>query len=274
MIAFPHCKINLGLSILAKRADGYHELETVFYPVGLNDIVEIIRASETDAPPIQFSSTGLEVPGDTTNNLCVKAYQLLKADFPSIPAVKIHLHKNVPMGAGLGGGSSDGTAVLKTLNEMFNLGLTQAQLTNYALQLGSDCPFFVLDKPAHAIGRGELLTPINCDLSNYKIALVHPGVHISTAWAFQQLMPHIKTKTIATIVMQPIETWKHELVNDFEAPIFLAHPMLENIKLFLYEQGAIYASMSGSGSSLFGIFPKDHPFSTHPFDSNLRIDWI
>ncbi len=274
MIAFPHCKINLGLSIIAKRADGYHELETVFYPVGLNDIVEIVRASDANATPIQFSSTGLSVPGDSTNNLCVKAYHLLKADFPNIPSVKIHLHKNVPMGAGLGGGSSDGTAVLKILNALFNLALSQAQLLAYALQLGSDCPFFVLDKPAHATGRGESLTPILCDLSNYTIALVHPGVHISTAWAFQQLTPHVKQKSVATIVLQPIETWKQALVNDFEAPIFLAHPLLEHIKSFLYDQGALYASMSGSGSSLFGIFPKDQQFSAHPFDSTLRIDWI
>jgi len=274
MIAFPHCKINLGLSITAKRVDGYHELETVFYPVVLNDVVEIIRATNADAPPIQFSTTGLDVPGDTTNNLCVKAYQLLKADFPSIPSVKIHLHKNIPMGAGLGGGSSDGTAVLKVLNELFNLALSQAQLIQYALQLGSDCPFFVLDKPTHATGRGECLTPISCDLFNYTIALIHPGIHVSTAWAFQQLTPHAKQKSIANIVMQPIQTWKEELVNDFEAPIFLAHPLLGNIKSFLYEQGAIYASMSGSGSSLFGIFPKDHKFTTHPFDVKLRIDWI
>ncbi|MFM2439998.1 MAG: hypothetical protein RLZ16_997, partial [Bacteroidota bacterium] len=248
MIQFPNCKINLGLSIIAKRTDGYHELETVFYPVGLKDIVEVVRASDLSAP-VEFTSTGIEVPGEIANNLCVKAYELLKAAYPALPAVKIHLHKHIPMGAGLGGGSSDATAVLKLLNQVFNLSLTQAQLINYAAQLGSDCPFFVLDTPCHATGRGEILNPIQLDLSNYSIALIHPGVHIATSWAFQQLAPHEKEKSIATIIAQDIETWKKELVNDFEAPIFLAHPYLAELKEMLYKEGAIYASMSGSGSS-------------------------
>ena len=156
MIAFPNCKINLGLSIIAKRADGYHALETVFYPVALQDMLEIIHSDNT-AKDIIFSNTGIDIPGDETQNLCVKAYHLLKKDFPTIPAVKMHLHKKIPMGAGLGGGSSDGTAVLKLLNQQFNLKLNSTQLVNYAAQLGSDCPFFVYDHPCHATGRGEIL---------------------------------------------------------------------------------------------------------------------
>jgi 4-diphosphocytidyl-2-C-methyl-D-erythritol kinase len=245
----------------------------VFYPVGLKDIVEVVRASDLSAP-VEFTSTGIEVPGEIANNLCVKAYELLKAAYPALPAVKIHLHKHIPMGAGLGGGSSDATAVLKLLNQVFNLSLTQAQLINYAAQLGSDCPFFVLDTPCHATGRGEILNPIQLDLSNYSIALIHPGVHIATSWAFQQLAPHEKEKSIATIIAQDIETWKQELVNDFEVPIFSAHPYLAEIKEMLYSQGAIYASMSGSGSSLFGIFPKGHVFSNQQLSDKFSIDWI
>ena len=273
MIAFPHCKINLGLSIIAKRADGYHDLETVFYPVALNDMVEIIHSDDT-ATDIQFSHTGLDIPGAESNNLCIKAYHLLKKDFPSIPAIKMHLHKHIPMGAGLGGGSSDGSAVLKLINSQFNLGLNIQQLNNYAAQLGSDCPFFIYDNACHAKGRGELLAPYPCNLSDYTIVLVHPGIHISTAWAFGQLNPGAKEKSIATIVAQPIETWKEELINDFEAPIFIAHPLLSEIKSQLYQQGAIYASMSGSGSSLFGIFPKGNNPLKFSFENNFRTDFI
>ena len=273
MIAFPHCKINLGLSIVAKRADGYHEIETVFYPVALQDMVEIVHSNHA-ATDIQFSHTGLAIPGDESNNLCIKAYHLLKKDFPSIPAVKMHLHKHIPMGAGLGGGSSDGSAVLKLLNQQFNIGLSEAQLVAYAAQLGSDCPLFIYNNACHATGRGEILTPTPCNLSDYTIVLVHPGIHISTGWAFGQLTPGAKQKSVATIVAQPIETWKEELINDFEAPIFIAHPSLAEIKAQLYQQGAIYASMSGSGSSLFGIFPKGNSALNLSFDPTIRIDVI
>lgn len=273
MIAFPNCKINLGLSIVAKRADGYHELETVFYPVGLQDMVELIHSNEPDTS-VQFTHTGLAIPGDASQNLCIKAYELLKKDFPNLPKVKIHLHKHIPMGAGLGGGSSDGTAVLSLLNTQFNLGLHTHQLIDYAAQLGSDCPFFVHNTACLATGRGEILQPIALDLSNYQFVLVHPGIHVSTAWAFGQLYPHTKSTPIAEIITQPIETWRNVLVNDFEAPLFEAHPLLANIKAQLYQQGAVYASMSGSGSSLFGIFPKTTSLSIQDFDTRLRIDII
>ena len=269
MIQFPNCKINLGLSILAKRADGYHELETVFYPIAISDALEILPAFN-----LTLTQTGIAVPGDPAQNLCLKAYHLLKKDFPQLPEVKMHLQKNIPMGAGLGGGSSDGTSALIILNQMFSLGLNEHQLIDYASQLGSDCPFFVYNKACHASGRGEILTPINLDLSNYQFLLVHPGVHIATAWAFQQLNPNTKSESIRSIIQKPITDWKNTLINDFETPVFKAEPKLSVIKNQLYQLGAIYASMSGSGSSLFGIFPKDHFNNTPSIEHALRIDLI
>jgi len=269
MIQFPNCKINLGLSILTKRADGYHEIETVFYPIAVSDALEILPA-----PDLTLTQTGIAVPGDPAQNLCLKAYHLLKKDFPQLPAVQMHLHKNIPMGAGLGGGSSDGTSALLILNQQFSLGLNDSQLIDYASQLGSDCPFFVYNKACHAKGRGEILTPIALDLSNYQFLLVHPGKHISTAWAFQQLNPHTKTESLQSIIEKPITDWKNTLINDFEAPVFKAEPTLSNIKAQLYQIGAIYASMSGSGSSLFGIFPKGHFNDTPSIDHVMRIDLI
>ena len=269
MIQFPNCKINLGLSILAKRADGYHELETVFYPISVSDALEILPADS-----LTMTQSGIAVPGDPAQNLCLKAYHLLKKDFPQLPAVQIHLHKNIPMGAGLGGGSSDGTAALVILNQQFSLGLNDQQLIDYASQLGSDCPFFVYNKACHATGRGEILTPIALDLSNYQFLLVHPGVHIATAWAFQQLNPHTKSESIQSIIEKPISDWKNDLINDFEAPVFKAEPKLSVIKDQLYQLGAIYASMSGSGSSLFGIFPKGHFNDAPSIEHALRIDLV
>jgi 4-diphosphocytidyl-2-C-methyl-D-erythritol kinase len=280
MIQFSACKINLGLSILEKRTDGFHALETVFYPVALHDIVEIVpeklagKENSNTINGVAFSHTGISIPGEASNNLCVKAYHLLKADYPHISDVKIHLHKNIPMGAGLGGGSADGTTVLILLNQLFELKLTQKQLLDYAAKLGSDCPFFIFDEACHATGRGEILNPIAIDLSNYTIALIHPGIHIATPWAFQQLSPCVKEKSILSIIKQPIETWKAELINDFEAPVFKAHPSLEAFKNNLYEQGAIYASMSGSGSSLFGIFPKGTKIESPTAGTSIRVDHI
>ncbi len=269
MIQFPNCKINLGLSILAKRADGYHELETVFYPIAVSDALEILPAAN-----LTMTQSGIAVPGDPAQNLCLKAYHLLKKDFPNLTAVQIHLHKNIPMGAGLGGGSSDGTAALIILNQQFSLGLNDQQLIDYASQLGSDCPFFVHNKACHATGRGEILTPIHLDLSNYQFLLVHPGVHIATAWAFQQLNPHTKSESIQSIIEKPITDWKNSLINDFEAPVFKAEPTLSAIKDQLYQLGAIYGSMSGSGSSLFGIFPKGHFNQAPSIEHAMRIDLI
>jgi 4-diphosphocytidyl-2-C-methyl-D-erythritol kinase len=273
MIQFPHCKINLGLSILEKRKDGFHNLETVFYPVSLEDMIEILPHPNT-AKEVIFTSSGIEVPGNDADNLCVKAYQLLKKDFPNLPPIKMHLHKVIPMGAGLGGGSSDATAVVKMINQLFSLQLHEDSLLQYTAQLGSDCPFFLYHQASHATGRGEILSPLKLSLNQYQIVLVHPPISISTAWAFQQIQPCSKNKKIIEIIQQPIATWKHELINDFEAPILAAHSIMQDIKLELYEKGAIYASMSGSGSSFFGIFEKTNSNPKFSFRDKMQIHII
>jgi len=227
----------------------------VFYPVGIKDVLEIIH-QHNETTEVELTCTGLSIDGNTSNNLCVKAYHLLKKDFPELPAIKMHLHKTIPMGAGLGGGSADGAFSLKLLNEKFQLNLSTDQLINYALQLGSDCPFFILNTPCYAEGRGEKLSPINLDLSNYQFLIINPGIHINTGWAFSQIQPKQPVKFIKEIITQPIETWKNELFNDFEEAVFDAYPEIRSIKENLYSQGAVYSSMTGSGSTVFGIFNK------------------
>lgn len=286
MVSFPNCKINLGLRILRKRADGYHDLSTVFYPLPLKDVLEIIRAPSGDTPSSvdhptpantptspspSFTAYGLPIPGDLANNLCTKAWQLLKTDFPDIPIVHIHLYKNIPIGAGLGGGSADGAFTLLSLKNQFHLDLDSTQLLQYAAQLGSDCPFFILNTPCLGGGRGEQLTPISLDLSGYTFALADPGVHISTAQAFSLCTPAEETLPLKDIISQPIHTWKEHLRNDFEEPIFHLHPQLRKIKETLYAQGALYASLTGSGSSFFGIFKKHSAPATLPLSLNYRI---
>lgn len=249
MVLFPNCKINLGLNIIRRRPDGYHDLETVFYPLALKDALEVIQSTETG-----FHLSGLAINGNANDNLCLKAYRLLKSDFPDLPPVKIHLHKAILMGAGLGGGSADGAFMLLILNKKFELNLTQEQLIKYALRLGSDCPFFIINKPCFATGRGETLSPVAVDLSAYKIILVNPGIHVSTKEAFSRLIPAIPKKSISQIIIQPVSAWKDELVNDFEMNVFELFPAIKEIKDILYNSGAIYASMTGSGSTVFGIF--------------------
>ena len=270
MLSFPNCKINLGLHILGKRDDGFHNLETVFYPVPFKEALELIPSTNTG---IEFTATGLAVDGNAADNLCVKAYHLLKKDFPEIPTIKIHLHKAIPLGAGLGGGSADAAFMLKLLNEKFKLNLSTDQLINYALQLGSDCPFFIINKPCLATGRGEMLEEIAVDLSAYKIVLINPGIHINTGWAFSNISPAQPARSIKEIIHQPVNTWKDELKNDFESAVFTAHPAIKEIKETLYSQGAVYAAMSGSGSTVFGIFePNTGPVSLK--DSNYFIKII
>lgn len=260
MVVYPNCKINLGLQILNKREDGFHNLETVFYPVPFRDALEIIPNNIAET---EFTGTGLTVDGNATDNLCVKAYHIIKKDFPQLTDVKIHLHKTIPMGAGLGGGSADAAFMLKLLNDKFNLNLPTAQLLNYALQLGSDCPFFIINKPCYATGQGEILDEVPVDLSAYKIVLINPGIHVNTGWAFSNIAPASSKKSIKEIIKQPVTSWKDELINDFEKPVFKAHPQIQEIKETLYKQGAVYAAMSGSGSTVFGIF--ETAFDTKPF---------
>lgn len=251
MISFPNCKINLGLRILGKRADGYHNLATVFYPLPVHDVLEIVNSTAS-----QLTVTGIPVAGPPEKNLCMKAWELLRKDFPALPPVSIHLHKNIPMGAGLGGGSADGAFMLQLLNRKFQLQISQEQLLQYALQLGSDCPFFIYNRPCLATGRGELLQPVESDLGNYSFLLVHPGIHVNTSWAFSQITSSSDPHSLDEIIKLPVEKWKDELKNDFESPVMSHHPSLQEIKDQLYGHGAIYASMSGSGSSVYSIFPK------------------
>ncbi len=262
MIDFPNCKINLGLNILAKKEDGFHNLETFFFPVNIHDVLEILPSSENT---IQLTTSGIPL-GEVENNICVKAYYLVKKDYPELPAINIHLHKAIPLGAGLGGGSSDGVATLQLLNKKFNLNIPDKQLFEYALKLGSDCPFFLLNKPCYASGRGETLEPFQLSLSGYKIIIVNPEIHISTTEAFKGIIPYMPKKRIKEIITQPIVTWKEELVNDFEKSIFEKYPKVQQIKTELYEKGAIYSAMSGSGSTVYGIF-KDAlltNYTVHP----------
>lgn len=253
MVVFPNAKINLGLRILAKRTDGYHDLETVFYPLPFHDALEIIR--QPAGSGLSFTSGGLSIAGEINDNLCVKAYNLLKKDFPTIPPVQMHLHKAIPSGAGLGGGSADASFVLKLLNEMATLGLSTDQLLQYSLQLGSDCPFFIINKPCFATGRGERLEIMNINLSDYRFVIVNPGIHIPTGPAFSWLQPAAPAISLKEIITSPVDTWKDKLVNDFEAPVFARYPEIKAIRENLYSNGAVYASMSGSGSTVYGIFP-------------------
>ena len=256
MVSYPNCKINLGLNIVNKRDDGYHDIETVFFPTQLKDALEVIEKEK-----FKFSTSGFSIEGEPGKNLCVKAYHLLKKDFPQLPAVQMHLHKAIPMGAGLGGGSADGAFTLKLLNKKFELNLSEKQLISYSLELGSDCPFFILNKPCLATARGEILEPTELDLSEYQFLIVRPPIHISTAGAFSTIKTLKPVKSIKQIIQQPISTWKAELINDFEKPVFESHPEIKNIKEKLYDAGAIYASMSGSGSAVYGIFKKEKAIS-------------
>ena len=254
MICFPTCKINLGLRITQKRADGFHALETVFFPLNLTDALEII-ADPNAAAPLTFTSSGLTINGSEADNLCCKAYWLLKKDYPQIPSIKMHLHKKIPMGAGLGGGSADGAFTLTLLNQLFNLQLSEQALLDFALQLGSDCPFFILNSPSFAMGRGEILSSTHVNLEGYTIVVVNPGISISTKMAFSLITPTQPSSHIPDIVSLPITEWKHQLINDFETPVFNQYPTLQQIKETLYSKGAAYASMTGTGSTVYGIFP-------------------
>lgn len=251
MISFPICKINLGLHILFKRSDHFHEVETVMYPIPLRDILEIVPSTT-----LTFTSSGLTIPGDVADNLCLKAYQLLGNDYV-LPPVHIHLHKIIPMGGGLGGGSSNGAFTLKLLNDLFTLNLSTDILKEKAAQLGSDCAFFIENSPQICTGRGEITHTVEVDLSNYYLKVVNLGVHISTAEAYRGVIPVTPSASLKSIVLGHISSWKELLKNDFEEGVFKNHPELALAKNKLYQEGAIYASMTGSGSTLFGIYKNE-----------------
>jgi 4-diphosphocytidyl-2-C-methyl-D-erythritol kinase len=274
MISFPNAKINLGLNIVRKRDDGYHDLETLFYPVALKDALEIIPAQDPSFSEagVRLHLSGKTVEGSPDKNICVKAWHLLKADFPNLHAVEMYLYKAIPMGAGLGGGSADGSFTMKMLNDLFDLGLTSDSLESYALQLGSDCPFFIRNTPCFASGRGERMVASTLDLTDYAFLLVHPGIHVSTAVAFSGVKPSVPELSISEIVTMDVNMWRGRLVNDFERTVFTAFPAIETLRDRLYDAGAIYAAMTGSGSSVFGIFPKNGlPEIRFPEDHTVYI---
>lgn len=260
MITFPCCKLNLGLNIIAKRDDGYHDIETVFHPLPLTDALEVKKMAESfpSPTPCDLKITGNAVDCDEQQNLVVKAYHLLAKNY-ELPRIHAHLCKRIPSQAGLGGGSADGAFMLKLLDERFRLNMGIAEMERYAAQLGSDCPFFISAEPSFATGRGEKLSPVSEDwagLQGYQVALVKPPVAVSTAEAYAGVTPRKPAKCCRDIVQQPIDTWRNELVNDFEPSVFAKLPVLAEVKQKLYDLGAIYASMSGSGSTIFGIFRK------------------
>jgi 4-diphosphocytidyl-2-C-methyl-D-erythritol kinase len=252
MIFFPPAKINLGLKVLHKRTDGYHELDTCMIPVPLHDVLEILPAKE-----FSFHQTGLTFEGADTDNLCIQAFNLLASVY-ELPPVYMHLRKIIPMGAGLGGGSSDAAWVLKGLNMLFELNLSIKQLEDYAAQLGSDCPFFIADLPQMASGRGERLIPSRVDFSGYFLKLVNPGLHVGTAEAYAGVEFSPDTPALSEILQRPIEEWCTVVSNDFEQSIFQRFPQISDIKEQLYAEGAVFALMSGSGSTVYGIF-KEKP---------------
>ena len=257
-ICFPIAKINLGLNVVEKRSDGYHNLQTVFYPVPIKDALEI--HSMDDAFPSNYDCdlkvTNITIDGDEQRNLVVRAYQMLKQDFPTLPRIHTHLWKGIPTQAGMGGGSSDCAYMLLLLNQQFQLGLTDEQLMQYAAKLGADCAFFILSRPCYAEGIGEKLQPIDMSLNGYHIAVVRPDIPVPTKEAFSRIHPHYPAQNCRETVMQPVETWRETLVNDFEESVFALHPEIGDIKQQLYDMGATYAAMSGSGSALFGLFKE------------------
>ncbi len=260
MIEFPPSKLNLGLQIIAKRTDGFHDLQTVFYQFPLNDILEIIKDDSLEPGQCRLISSGLPIPGG--ENLCEKAYKILHKSHP-LPGVRIYLHKIIPMGAGLGGGSSNAAYTLRLLNMMFDLKLSKDELKAYALSLGSDCPLFINDMTQYAEGRGELLSPMNIDLKGKYLLLVYPGIHVSSKDAYSNLTPKV-SKSCKHTVESDISCWPRDLVNDFEAYVITNHPELSGIKEQLYTLGADYAAMSGSGSSFFGIFSNPISYKDWP----------
>lgn len=248
MLVFPNCKINLGLRIIEKRSDGFHNLQSCFYPVGWSDVLEMIPSDS-----FSFGSSGIPIPGEPNKNLCVRAYDLLNADF-DLPPVQMHLHKLVPIGAGLGGGSADAAFVLRLLNERFTLGLSVLQLEDYARLLGSDCAFFIQNRPVYCIEKGDVFEEITVDLSGYHILLIYPNLAISTAEAYAAVRPQKPETSLFDQLQAPIDRWRTTIQNDFEDSLFPAYPVLAQIKQQLYDNGAVYASMSGSGSTVYGIF--------------------
>jgi len=250
MIVFPNAKINIGLNITSRRPDGYHNIETVFYPIRIYDALEALPGKE-----LTFQSSGLDIPGKIEDNLCIKAYHLIGNDY-NLPQVNIHLHKHIPIGAGLGGGSADAAFFIRLIDQQFDLGLSTDQKLSYARQLGADCAFFIESKPVFAFEKGDQFETIKLDLSKYHMVLIMPPAHVSTSEAYRGVKPADVKYSLYELIAEPVKEWKHFIKNDFEESVFKNHPVIRGVKAALYETGALYASMSGSGASVFGIFTQ------------------
>lgn len=268
MLTFPNAKINLGLNIICKRPDGYHDLETVFYPVPLQDALEITPRHEDKGKKYALHLSGQEVSGPEDDNLVVRAYRMLDQDF-SLPPVDIHLFKHIPSGAGLGGGSSDAAFMLRMLNEMHGLGLTVKQLEEYAVRLGADCAFFIQDKPTYAEGVGNIFSPVTLSLAGYQLWLVKPDIFVSTRDAFSRIIPRRPEVSVKEAVRHPVEEWRECLHNDFEKSVFVLFPRIAEIKEEFYRLGALYASMSGSGSSVYALFKAGEKLPEYDFGKGI-----
>ncbi|HQQ97325.1 MAG TPA: 4-(cytidine 5'-diphospho)-2-C-methyl-D-erythritol kinase [Cyclobacteriaceae bacterium] len=268
MVAFPPGKINIGLQVLSRRSDGYHDLSTCFYPVPATDVLEIIASDQ-----FRFDQTGIPIPGVQADNLCVKAYGLLREQH-ELPPVHIHLHKVIPTGAGLGGGSSDAAYTLRLLNNLFSLNLSADKLMGYAARLGSDCAFFCQDRAMMGRGRGEILSPANASLKGYFLMLIKPPVHVSTAEAYAGITPEIPLIELSILLQTPVSAWKDKVQNDFEKSVFARFPEIAAIKKRCYEAGAVYASMSGSGATVFALFDREVTLSGEFTDAWRWSGWL
>lgn len=266
MILFPNAKINIGLNILNKRSDGYHNLETVFYPIPLYDAIEAV-----EAPALHFESSGIVIPGRDEDNLCLKAYERIKKDF-NLPALSIHLYKKIPIGAGLGGGSADAAFFIRLLNEKYSLNLNTEAMQNYARELGADCAFFIESKPVFAYGKGEEFKDVSLDLSAYSLVLIMPPVFVSTAEAYRGVEPRLPERPLQELIKLPVGEWKQHIKNDFEESVFKTFPIIEEVKDTLYNSGALYASMSGSGAAVYGIFAHKPELSS--FDKDYAVFYL
>jgi 4-diphosphocytidyl-2-C-methyl-D-erythritol kinase len=270
VLTFPNAKLNLGLYVTARRPDGYHDLETVFLPLPWTDVLEVLPAPKGQAAT-DLTLSGRPIPGAVATNLCLKAYELLKADFPDLPAAQMQLHKVVPIGAGLGGGSADAAFALRAIGEVFGLGLAAAQLENYARRLGADCAFFIENTPRLARGKGDIFEPIALSVSGTACVVVYPGLHISTPQAFAGIVPQAPAYPLREALAQPMRTWRTTVSNDFEKSLAPTHPVLADIKQQLYAAGATYASLSGSGSAVYGLFEGVSEAPTLPWPAEYLV---
>jgi len=267
MILFPNAKINIGLNILRKRSDGYHDIESLFFPIGLKDALEFV---ENGTNEVDLSLSGLPMDVSPENNIVLKAYHLLASKL-KLPGIDIHLHKVIPHGAGLGGGSSDAAFLIKALNRYFELNLSNEKLKHYALLLGADCSFFIENKPALATGIGDILQNVEISLKGYHLMLVKPPFGVVTKEAYAEIVPAMPQHSLNEAIRNNPEEWAGLIKNDFEPTVFHAYPEIEAIKRTLQENGAVFAAMSGSGSSVFALFKSDSQLVSDKFPDNYFI---